>query len=81
MTGDERHTALQEHIAGLRAGSPPLPLSRAEAIEQAARLRVVGLSFADVGRVMAEYHGQYYAAKYWWNLVHDAGLPTRRGER
>lgn len=71
--GEERQAALQQHVGRMRFGEPELPLSKADAIQQAARLKTF-LSWRNVAIVMAFYHGWFYTQSGWRYLVEQAGV-------
>lgn len=60
---------LQDAIGTMRAGRPPLPLARQAAVEYARALRGRGYDYPAIGRVMADYHGQFYSASWWRKTI------------
>jgi hypothetical protein len=69
---------LQRHVNLLR-GDPILPLKGLEAIEQAYRLRMQGVTYGSLATVMGVYHGEWYTESRWRAECKKLGAPRRTG--
>jgi hypothetical protein len=68
---------LQDHLARMRAGTPVIPLLPGQAVAQATRLRLAGLTYRDIAKVMALYHGQHKAGEAWRRHIRAQGVPAK----
>ena len=66
---------LQEHLTRMRAGEPPLPLTRGQAIAQASRLRRAGMSYGAIATAMLVYHGHTGSSEAWRHTCRSNGCP------
>lgn len=68
---------LQEKLERLKAERCPLPLMPDEAMEQAKRLRVRGMTYTNIAMVMVVYHGVHRTGPAWQMALRRAGMPPK----
>jgi hypothetical protein len=70
---------LQEHLNRLRTGWPLVTLTHGQAVAQAKRLRIRGMSYSGISHAMAAYHGYYLSAGAWQRRLRRLGIPASKG--
>lgn len=75
MTDEER---LQAHL-NLMRGEPLIRLTGSAAMQQALKLRALGLTYRSLKLVMGSYHGEWYSEYTWRAKCVAAGAARREG--
>lgn len=73
----ELERLLQQSLDLIRQPNPVIHLTPVEATDRAMYLRLQGLPYTSVAKVMGVYHGLWYADTKWRKLCREAGAPAR----